>query len=135
MFHIGLFSIDGGVIAMIDETPFSQEGAVTGRARVSGSGIAFVRAVGLETRGTFFTQAGVMMIVVVFKTGFTVDAKVIATQKSRQGITSVIVLVDFDEHDTLVSRGSFENDSVVVIEGEDDDLVIDEMSLKSSEFG
>ena len=47
----------------------------------------------------------------------------------------MIVFVDFDEHDTLVSRGSFENDLVIVIEGEDDDLVIDEMSLKSSEFG
>ena len=83
MFHITLFSIDGGVIAMIDETLLSQEGAVTRRARVSGSEIAFVRAVGLETRATFFTHAGMMMLVVVFKTGFTVDAKVTATQKSR----------------------------------------------------
>ena len=58
-----------------------------------------------------------------------------ATQKSRQGITSVIVFADFNEYDTLVLRGSFKNDSVVVIQGEDDDLVIDEMGLKSSEFG
>ena len=72
---------------------------------MSGSGIAFVRAVGVETRRTFFSLAGVMMLVVVFKTGFTVDAKVTATQKSRQGITSVIVFADFDEYDTLVSGG------------------------------
>ena len=58
MFGVGFFSIDGGVIAMIVETLFSQEGAVTRRARVSGDGIAFVRAVGVETRGTILTLQG-----------------------------------------------------------------------------
>jgi len=76
---------------MIGETLFSQEDAMTGGARVSGGGIGFVGAVGLETSVTFLALARVMTVIVMIEGGFAVEAKVVASQKAWQGIAAMVV--------------------------------------------
>jgi len=108
---------------------------MTGVAGVSGSGIAFVGAVGLETSVTFLALARVMSVIVVVIGLFAAEAKVVPSQKAWQGITAVVVCSDFDEYDLLVLGRSFEDDLVVVIEGKHHELVVGEMTLKLREFG
>jgi len=135
MFGVGFFSVYGGVTEVIGKTLFSQEDAMTGGARMSGGGIGFVGAVGLETSVTFLAFARVMSVIVLIEGGFAAEAKVIASQKAWQGIAAVVVFSDFDEDDLFVLRRSFEDDLVVVIQGKDDELVVGEMTLKLHEFG
>ena len=132
---IGFFPVDGAVSEMIGETVGSQEDAMAGGARVSGSGIAFVGAVGLETSVTFLALARVMLMVVLVIGLFAAEAKVVPSQKAWQGITAVVVCSDFDEDDLFVLRRSFKDDLVVVIQGKDYELVVGEMTLKLREFG
>jgi len=120
---------------VIGETLWSQEDAMTGGARVSGGGIPFVGAVGLETSVTFLTLARVLLMIVVLIGLFTAEAKGVPSQKAWEGITAVVVCSDFDEHDLFVLGRSFEDDLVVVIEGKNDELVVNEMTLKLREFG
>jgi len=108
---------------------------MTGGARVSGGGIAFVRAVSLETSVTFLTLARVLLMVVVLECLFAAEAKVVPSQKAWEGITAVVVCSDFDEHDLFVLGRSFEDDLVVVIKGKNNELVVDEMTLKLRKFG
>jgi len=91
MFGVGFFPVDSGVSEMIGEALFSQEDAMTGGARVSGGGIGFVRAVSLETSVTFLALARVMTMIILIEGGFTVEAKVVASQKAWQGIAAVVV--------------------------------------------
>ena len=102
---------------------------------MSGGGIAFVRAVGLETSVTFLTPARVASVIVLIIGLFTAEAKVVPSQKAWDGIAPVVVCSDFDEDDLLVLRRSFEDDLVVVIQGKHHELVVGEMPLKLREFG
>jgi len=62
---IGFFPVDGAVSEVIGKTVGSQEDAMAGGARVSGGGIAFVGAVGLETSVTFLTLARMTSVIVL----------------------------------------------------------------------
>jgi len=129
------FPVDGGVSEVIGKTLFSLEDAMTGGARVSGSRIGFVGAVGLETSMTFLAFARVIAVIVVVEPLFADEAKVVPSQKTWQGIAAVVVCSDFDQDDLFVLRRSFEDDLVVVIQGKDNELVVGEMPLKLREFG
>ena len=47
----------------------------------------------------------------------------------------MVVLTHFDEHDLFGLRRTFEDELVLVIHGQDHDLMVDEMTLKGLEFG
>ena len=59
----------------------------------------------------------------------------ISSEEPWEGITSMVMLPHFDEDNLFVLGRTLENDLVVVIHGKDHDLVVSEMTLKSSEFG
>ena len=75
------------------------------------------------------------MVIIVFVTGFTVKAKMIGSEDSWEGITSVVMVTHFGEDNVFVLGRALEDDLVVVIHGKDHDLVVSEMTLKGSEFG
>ena len=79
---------------------------------MSGGGIAFVRAVGLETSVTFLTLARVITVIVVLVRLFTAEAIVVPSQKAWYGIAAVVVCSDFDEDDLFVLGRSFEDDMI-----------------------
>ena len=79
--------------------------------------------------------AGMVIDIIIFVTGFAVKTKMIGSEEPWEGITSVVMVTPFDENDVFVLGWTLENDSIVVIHGKDHDLVIGEMTLKSSEFG
>ena len=87
------------------------------------------------TRVTFLTFARVMRVIVVLVTGFTIDEKMNTTQESGEGITSVVMISHFDENDVFISGWSFEDDLIIVIQGQHDDLVPGEMFLEGVDFG
>ena len=76
-----------------------------------------------------------MSDVIFFVTGFTVNTKMNGSEKSWEGITSVVMVTNFDVDDVFVLGRTLEDDLVVTIHGKDHDLVIGEMTLKGSEFG
>ena len=76
-----------------------------------------------------------MSDVIFFVTGFTVNTKMNGSEKSWEGITSVVMVTNFDVDDVFVLGRTLEDDLVVTIHGKDHDLVIGEMMLKGSEFG
>ena len=76
-----------------------------------------------------------MSVVIVFVTGLAVKAEVFGSEEAWEGIATVVMTAHFDEDDLLVLGWTLENDLVVVIHGKDHDLVVSEMTLKSSEFG
>ena len=57
------------------------------------------------------------------------------TRESRQGLTSVVMMSHFDENDVFISRWSFEDDLIIVVQGQHDDLVLGEMFLEGVDFG
>ena len=67
--------------------------------------------------------------------GLTVKAKMMASEKPVEGITSVVMLTHFDEDDLFILGRTFEDDLVVMIHGKDYGLMVSEMTLKGSEFG
>ena len=75
------------------------------------------------------------MVIVFFVTGFAVKAEVFGSEEAWDGIASVVMTTHFDEDDLLVLGWTLENDLIVVIHGQDHDLVVGEMPLKRSEFG
>ena len=90
---------------------------------------------GLKTGGTFLAFAGMAIVVVVLKAGLALDAKLILTQEAWERVTPVVVLTHFDEYDLFGLRRTLEDDLVLVVHGQDDDLMVGEMSLKRLEFG
>jgi len=58
---------------------------------VSGSGTAFVGAVGLETSVTLLALARVLLMVVVLIGLFAAETKVVPSQKTWEGIAAVVV--------------------------------------------
>ena len=66
--------------------------------------------------------------------GLTVKAKMMASEKPVEGITSVVMLTHFDEDDLFILGRTFEDDLVVMIHGKDYGLMVSEMTLKGSEF-
>ena len=129
-------SVGGGIHVMIAHALFSKEGAVTSGALVTRDlSWSKVHASRLFASVTFLAFTRVMRVIVVLVTGFTIDAKVNTTQEPRQGITSVVMLSHFDENDVFISGRSFEDDLIIVIQGQHDDLVLGEMFLKGVDFG
>ena len=133
--RLGSLSIGGGIDVMIAHTLFSKEGALTSRALVMRDlPWSKVHASRLITCVTFLAFTRVMRVIVVFVTGFTIDAKMNTTQESRQGITSVVMMSHFDENNVFVSGWSFEDDLIIVIQGQHGDLVLGEMFLEGVDF-
>lgn len=135
---VGFLSVGDGVGTMIVQTTFPKEEPMATSAwmfeRIGGSS-SKVLTLGLEASGTFLTNARMVMIIVIFKTGFTFDAKMMGAEKSWKGIASVVVLSHFDENDLFGLGWTFEDDLVLMIHGQDHDLIVDEMTLKGVEFG
>ena len=121
---------------MITHTLFSEEGALTSRALVTRDlSRNKVHASRLFASVTFLAFTRVMRVIVLLVTGFTIETKMNTAQESRQGITSVVMLSHFDENDVFVSGWSFEDDLIIVVQGQDGDLVVGEMFLKGVDFG
>ena len=134
--RVGSLSVGGGIDVMIAHTLFSEEGTATSRALVTRD-LPWnkVHASRLMTRVTFLAFTRVMRVIVLLVTGFTIDAKMNTTQESREGITSVVMMSHFDENDVFISGWSFEDDLIIVIQGQHDDLVVGEMFLEGVDFG
>ena len=75
------------------------------------------------------------MVIIVFKTGFALDTKIVRSEKSWERIASVLVVPHFDENDLFGLGRTFEDDLVLMIHGQDHDLIVGEMTLKGFEFG
>ena len=134
--HLGSFPVGGGIDVMIPHTLFSEEGAVTSRALVTRDlPWSKVHASRLMTRVTFLAFAPVMRVIVFLVTGFTIDAKMNSTQESREGITPMVMISHFDENDVFISGWSFEDDLIIVVQGQHNDLVLGEMFLEGVNFG
>ena len=84
---------------------------------------------------TFLAFTRVMRVIVLCITGFTIDAKVNTTQEPRQEITAVVMMSHFDENDVFISGWSFEDDLIIVVQGQHGDLVLGEMFLEGVDFG
>ena len=135
---IGFFSVGDGIGTMIVQTTFPEEEPMATSARMFeriGGSSSKVLALGLAAGGTFLTNARMVMVVVVMKSGFAFDAKMMRAKKSWKGIASVVVLSHFDENDLFGLGRTFEDDLVLLIHGQDYDLIVDEMTLKGVEFG
>ena len=76
-----------------------------------------------------------VMVVIVVETGLALNAKLILAQETWERVTPVVVLAHFDEHGLFVPGRTLEDELVVVIHGQDHDLMVGEMALKSLEFG
>ena len=76
-----------------------------------------------------------MFDIICVETRLTVDAVMTGPEKSREGITAVVVFSHLDENDLFVLDRTFEDDLVVVIHREYYKTVINEMTLKRLEFG
>ena len=133
---ISLLSVGGRVRFVIGETLFPEEEPVTTAAgmleRLPGSTIW---TPGLKAGGTFLTLAGVVIIIVVVKADLALNTKMILTQETWERVTPVVVLTHFDEHDLFGLRRSLEDELVLMIHGQDHDLMVSEMTLKRLEFG
>lgn len=123
---------------MIVQTTFPEEEPMATSARMFeriGESSSKVLTLRLEAGGTFLANARMVMVVVVVKSGFALDAKMMGAKKSWKGIASVVVLAHFDENDLFGLGRTFEDDLVLLIHGQDHDLMVDEMTLKGVEFG
>ena len=133
---IGFFPVGGGVRLVVGETLFSEEEPMTAAAgvveRLPG---ATVWTPGLVTSGTFLAFAGVVSVTIVVETRLALDAKMSLAQETWERVAPVVMVLYFDEHDLFGLGGTFEDDLVLVIHGQDHELVVDEMSLKGFEFG
>ena len=133
---IGFFPIGGRVRFVVGETLFPEEEPMTTAAgileRLSG---ATVWASALKTGGAFLALAGVVSVVVLVETRLALDAKLILTQETWERVAPVIVLAHFDEHDLFGLGRTFEDDLVLMIHGQDHNLMVNEMTLKGLEFG
>ena len=90
---------------------------------------------GLETGGTFPAFAAMVIVVIVVEIRLALDGKLIRTEETWERVTPVVVLTHFDEYDVIVLGRTLEDDLVLVIHGQDHDLMTGEMPLKSLEFG
>ena len=134
--HVGSLPVDDGVNVMIPHTLFSKEGTVTLWALVTrGLPRSKVHASRLMIRVTFLAFTWLMRVIVLLVTGFTIDAKINTTQEFREGITSVGMISHFDENDVFISGGTFEDDLIIVVQGQHDDLVLGEKFLEGVDFG
>ena len=133
---VGSLSVGDGVHVMIAHTLFSEEGALTCRALVTRDlSRNKVHASRLFASVTFLAFTRVMRVIVVVVPGFAIDAKINTPQEPRQGIASVVMLSHFDENDVFISGWSFEDDLIIVVQGQDGDLVVGEMFLEGVDFG
>ena len=133
---ISFLSVGGRVRFVVGETLFPEEEPITTATgvleRLSGS---TVRTSGLMTGGAFLTFAGVVSVTVVVETRLAFDAKISLAQETWERVTTVVVVPYFDEHDLFGLGGTLEDDLVLMVHGQDDELVVDEMALKGFEFG
>ena len=133
---IGLFPVGGRVRFVVGETLFPEEEPMTTAAwvveRLPG---ATIRTPGLQTSGTFLAFAGVVLVIVVVEASLALNTKLILTQETWERVTPVVVLTHFDEHDLFGLRRSLEDELVLMVHGQDHDLMVDEMALKGLEFG
>ena len=133
---IGLFPVRGQVRFMVGETLFSEEEPMTTATgvleRLPGS---TVRTPGLKAGGAFLAFAGVVFVVIIVETRLALDAKLILTQEAWERVTPVVVLTHFDEHDLFGLGRSLEDELVLMVHGQDHDLMVGEMTLKRFEFG
>ena len=133
---IGFLSIGGRVRFVVGERLFPEEEPMTTAAgvveRLSG---AMVLTPGLKAGGTFLAFAGVVIVIVVVKAGLALNTKLILTQETWERVTHVVVLTHFNEHYLFGLGRSLEDELVLMVHGQDHDLMVDEMTLKGLEFG
>ena len=133
---VGFFPIGGRVRLVVGETLFPEEEPMTTAAgmieRLLGP---TVLTPGLKAGRAFLAFAGVVSITVVVETRLAFDAKITLAQETRERVTPVVVVPYFDEHDLFGLGGTLEDDLVLMVHGQDDELVVDEMALKGFEFG
>ena len=134
--EIGLFPVGGRVRFVVGETLFPEEEPMTTATgileRLAG---AIVLTTGLKAGGAFLAFAGVVLVVVIVETRLALDAKLILAQETWERVTPVVMLTHFDEYDLFGLRRTLEDELVLVIHGQDQDLMVDEMTLKRFEFG
>ena len=132
---IGFLSVGGRVRLVVGETLFPEEEPMTTAAgileRLSRS---TVRTSGLVTSGTFLAFAGVVSVAIIVETRLALDAIIPLAQETRERVTPVVMVPYFDEHDLFGLRRPLEDDLVLVIHGQDHDLMVDEIPLKRLEF-
>ena len=133
---IGFLSVGGRVRFVVGETLFLEEEPMTTAAgvveRLPG---AMVLTPGLKASGTFRAFAGVVIVIVVVEAGLALNTKLTLTQETWERVTPVVVLTHFDEHNLFGLGRSLEDELVLMVHGQDHDLMVDEMALKGLEFG
>ena len=133
---VGSRSVAGRIHVMIPHALFSEEGALTCRALVTRDlPWSKVHASRLFASVTFLAFTRVMRVIVLLVTGFAIEAKMNTPQESREGIASVVMLSHFDENDVFISGWSFEDDLIIVVQGQHGDLVVGEKFLEGVDFG
>ena len=124
---------------MVPHTLFTKEFAMATSARVTGLlsvTLQVIVALGLTTRTTFLAIAGMMTDVIGIETFLALEAEITGPEESFERTAAVIMVSHFDENDLLGFGRSFEDDLVLMIHGQDHDLMmVCEMTLKGFEFG
>ena len=136
--EVGFLSVGGGVRFVVGETPFPEEETMTTAAGVVQRGLwvcSIVLTPGLVTGGAFLAFAGVVLVAIVVETRFALDGKMSLAQETWERVTPVVVVPYFDEYDLFGLGRTLEDDLVVMVHGQDHDLMVDEMTLKGLEFG
>ena len=106
----------GGVGAVIGQTLLPEEEPMTTAAwMIERLTRAIVLTPGLETSGTFLAFAGMVSVIIVLKTRFALDAKLILAQETWERVAAVVVLAHFDEHDLFVLGRTLEDDLLFII--------------------
>ena len=133
---IGFFPVGGRVRFVVGETLFPEEEPMTTAAWVvERLPRSTVLTPGLVTGGTFLAFARVVSVVVIVETRLALDAKMSLAQETWERVTPVVVPTHFDEHDLFGLERTLEDDLVLMVHGKDDDLMVDEMTLKRLEYG
>ena len=115
---VSSFSVGGRIHVMVPQALLTKELAMASRTSVTdllSTTLVINTTLGLTTSVTFLSLAGMMLYVIVIKTGLALDAKVITPHEAQEGIGPMIVLSHFDENNLFVLGWSFVNDLVVVI--------------------
>ena len=75
------------------------------------------------------------MDIIRVETFLTLDTEMNGPKESWEGIATVVVVSHFDDNDLFILGRSFEDDLVLLIHGQDHNLIVGEMTLKGFEFG
>ena len=91
-----------------------------------------VAAMGLVAAGTFPAWATVMLQIVAVKGFFTVEAKIDSAKEATQGMTYMVMVLDFDQAEEFVLglARTFKDHLVAMVGGHHHNLVVGQYNLK-----